>query len=193
VARAELVLALDVVRPVPLRPDLLQSFAAAVMDVRPGLGERAEVCIDLVPVIAAYAGRLRKRRMRAAEQAGGRTDGTGLAILRWGRDLVGEFAGDVSWRTSSGITSRKRAWGERDRGAELCRRRGLAIASAVVSEYGDVILKLGSGQTATVEPAAGRELDTLNLWDEFVLNVLIAEEERDLDGLDTDSCYGRFG
>jgi len=44
VARAELVLAADAARPlraVPLKPDLLQSFAAAVLDVRPELGSRS--------------------------------------------------------------------------------------------------------------------------------------------------------
>jgi hypothetical protein len=64
VVRAELVLAADAVRAlreVPLRPDLLQSFAVAVMDVRPELGERVEVCVDLVPLTAAKAARIRDR------------------------------------------------------------------------------------------------------------------------------------
>jgi hypothetical protein len=75
----------------------------------------------------------------------------------------------------------------------VCRRRGLAFTDATVSEHGDVILRLRSGQTAVIQPAAGRELEILNQWDDFTLNVLSAEEERDLDRLDTDSWYGRFG
>lgn len=97
-ARAELVLAADVARPlraVPLRPDLLQSFAAAVMDVRPGLGERAEICIDLVPVTAASAGRLRRARIRAAERSGGRGQGAVGSIVAGVCELLREFAGEV--------------------------------------------------------------------------------------------------
>jgi hypothetical protein len=72
VARAELVLAADAawpLRAVPLRPDLLLSFAVAALDVRPELGERAEVCIDLVPVTAARARRLRSARVQQAQGA----------------------------------------------------------------------------------------------------------------------------
>ena len=75
----------------------------------------------------------------------------------------------------------------------VCRRRGLAFTDAIVDEHGDVIMRLRSGQTAVIQPAAGRELEILNRWDDFTLNVLSAEEERDLDRLDTDSWYGRFG
>jgi hypothetical protein len=88
VARAELVLAADAARPlraVPLRPDLLQSFAAAVLDARPELGERAEVCIDLVPVTAGRARRLRSARSRKAQAGTGNSGGT-----LW-RELVAEF------------------------------------------------------------------------------------------------------
>ena len=52
-ARAELVLALDSTLPlrtVPLKPDPLQPFAAAVADVLADLGEDAEVAIDLLPL-----------------------------------------------------------------------------------------------------------------------------------------------
>jgi hypothetical protein len=47
--------------------------------------------------------------------------------------------------------------------------------------------------TAVIQPAVGRELEILQRWDDFTLNVLTAEEERDLDHLDTDSWSGRFG
>ena len=61
-----------------------------------------------------------------------------------------------------------------------------------MSQDGDVILTLASGQQAVIQPAAGPHLETLNLWDEFSLNVLSAEEELSLDRLDGDSWYGRF-
>jgi hypothetical protein len=94
VVRAELVLAADPVRPlraVPLRPDLLQSFAAAVMDVRPGLGEHAEICVDLVPVTAARAARMRRARIRAGEPGGGWLAG----LAHGGLGLLLELAGDI--------------------------------------------------------------------------------------------------
>jgi hypothetical protein len=96
VARAELVLAADAARPlraVPLRSDLLQSFAAAVLDVRPELGERAEVCVDLVPVTAARARRLRSARVRHAQA--GRSAGAGGGLLRGGLELARELAAEL--------------------------------------------------------------------------------------------------
>jgi hypothetical protein len=75
----------------------------------------------------------------------------------------------------------------------LSRRRGLAYDSARIDENGDVILVLRGGQIARIQPAAGRELEELQRWDDFTLNVLTAEEEADLDRLDADSWYGRFG
>ena len=75
----------------------------------------------------------------------------------------------------------------------ISRRRGLAYTAACVSENGDVVLDLRGGQIARIQPAVGRELDELQRWDEFTLNVLTAEEEAALDRLDTDSWYGRFG
>jgi hypothetical protein len=75
----------------------------------------------------------------------------------------------------------------------LSRRRGLAYTSARIDENGDLVLVLRSGQGATIQPAAGRELEELQRWDDFTLNVLTAEEEADLDRLDGDSWYGRFG
>jgi len=77
VVRAALVLAADAGRPlrdVPLRPDLLQSFAAAVLDVRPELEERVEVCVDLVPLTAAKeqpAARAAQAPGRRAQEPGG--------------------------------------------------------------------------------------------------------------------------
>jgi hypothetical protein len=67
VARAELVLAKDSARPlraVPLRPDPLQALAAAVYDVRQDLGERVDVCLDLLPLTAARVQHLRNRQTR---------------------------------------------------------------------------------------------------------------------------------
>jgi hypothetical protein len=74
----------------------------------------------------------------------------------------------------------------------VCRRRGLAFISAAVSGDGDVVLTLASGQRAVIQPAAGPDLEALNFWDEFTLNVLSAEEELGLDRLTGDSWYGRF-
>ncbi len=75
----------------------------------------------------------------------------------------------------------------------LCRRRGLAFTTATVDQDGNVILALRGGQAATIQPATGRQLATLHLWDDFTLNILTAEEELDLDRLDADSWHGRFG
>jgi hypothetical protein len=114
VARGELVLAADParpLRPVPLKPDLLQSFAAAVLDVRPGLDERVEVCVDLVPVTAARA--RRERRVRLA-RAGGGPGGT----VRGGvTGLLAEFAHEIApgrGPLTSG-DARRPAGGARDR------------------------------------------------------------------------------
>ncbi len=99
VARAELVLAADAarsLRAVPLRPDLLQSFAAAVLDVRPELGERAEVCVDLVPVTAARAWRLRSARARRAQAWTG----------NWAGGLMREFVSEILPGKGSTRTSR---------------------------------------------------------------------------------------
>jgi len=75
----------------------------------------------------------------------------------------------------------------------LSRRRGLAYSSARIDENGDIVLALRGGQVARIQPAAGRELEELRRWDDFTLNILTAEEETDLDRLETDSWYGRFG
>jgi len=80
VARAELVLAAApsrALREVPLKPDPLQSFAAAVTDVRPSLSEHVEVCLDLLPLTAAASAHLRRRAAQAAVSGAG--GGGGLA------------------------------------------------------------------------------------------------------------------
>jgi hypothetical protein len=67
VARAELTLAAgptQALREVPLRPDPLQSVAAAVYDVREDLGERVDICLDLLPLTPARAGYLRRKHAR---------------------------------------------------------------------------------------------------------------------------------
>ncbi|GAB3435131.1 hypothetical protein GCM10027569_86890 [Flindersiella endophytica] len=73
VARAELVLAKDSDQPlraVPLRPDPLQALAAAVCDVRQDLGERVDVCLDLLPLTAAKVQHLRHRGMQHVRSGG---------------------------------------------------------------------------------------------------------------------------
>lgn len=74
----------------------------------------------------------------------------------------------------------------------ISRRRAITWTDAAVEENGDVILTLEGGQTATIQPAAGAELEELRRWDDFTLNILTTEEERDLDLLQADSWHGRF-
>lgn len=65
VARAELTLAMPdryALRAVPLRPDPLQSVAAAVADVRDDLGEQVDICLDLDGVTPARVAHLARRR-----------------------------------------------------------------------------------------------------------------------------------
>jgi hypothetical protein len=78
IARAELVLAGDAsrwLRRLPLKPDPLQQVAAAVSDVRPELGERVEVCVDLLPLTPARVAHLRRRAAAAARQERGALGG----------------------------------------------------------------------------------------------------------------------
>ena len=85
VVRAEMQLALPShvpLRDVPLKPDPLAAFAAAVADVRPELGEEAEIAIDLLPLTPARARFHRRRAARAAQQeatAGPRPFGAALS------------------------------------------------------------------------------------------------------------------
>jgi hypothetical protein len=69
--RAELILARPSVEPLEqldLDPDPLQPFAAALTALRPELGERALVCLDLLPATPAEARRLRRRLLRQARR-----------------------------------------------------------------------------------------------------------------------------
>lgn len=95
VARAELVLAGEMSRPiraVPLKPDPLQSLAAAVYDVRPDLGERAEVCLDLLPLTAAKVAHLRRRHSGpGASGRGARVMDVACGLALGGTDLLLEF------------------------------------------------------------------------------------------------------
>ncbi|WP_052745614.1 hypothetical protein [Allosalinactinospora lopnorensis] len=94
VARAELVLAADEthwLRNLPLKPDPLQQVAAAVHDVRPELGERAEVYIDLLPLTPARMAYL--RRQANARVAGGR-GGMGGFFSELGKEL-GSFGSEL--------------------------------------------------------------------------------------------------
>ena len=84
VARAELRLALAShlpLRDVPLKPDPLAAFAAAVADVRPELGEDAQIAIDLLPLTPARSRYHRRQAARAAQQgtSGPRPLGSALA------------------------------------------------------------------------------------------------------------------
>ncbi|GAA4898895.1 hypothetical protein [Streptomonospora salina] len=95
VARAELVLAAGdsaYLRSLPLSPDPLHQLAAAVIDVRPELGERADVCFDLVPLTPARNAHLRRKAMRAAQEEGeGLFAELGRELVGFGRELVGEL------------------------------------------------------------------------------------------------------
>ena len=85
VVRAEMRLAMPShvpLRDVPLKPDPLAAFAAAVADVRPELGEAAEIAIDLLPLTPARARYHRRRAARALQQeatAGPRPFGAALS------------------------------------------------------------------------------------------------------------------
>ena len=73
-----------------------------------------------------------------------------------------------------------------------CRRRGIAIDEWTQPVTG-IRFELAGGQSLEIRPAtAGDETTTLELWDTFVLTVLTAAEEADLDALDADSWHGRF-
>ena len=71
VVRAELILARPSFEPLarlPLDPDPLASFAAALAGVRRDRGVEAEVCVDLLPAAGLRAGRLRRRMRRQARR-----------------------------------------------------------------------------------------------------------------------------
>lgn len=119
VARAELVLARDSIhglRAVPLRPDPLQNFAAAVADVRPELGESVQVCVDLLPLTPAKAAHLRSRALDT--RAGG---GLLSELVREVGGLLRELVDEVVPGTSSRSTSVSRQ-ADHHRGMPL--RRG---------------------------------------------------------------------
>jgi hypothetical protein len=71
--RAELVLARASVEPLArleLDPDPLEAFAAALRDARAEAGERALVCVDLLPAGTGEVRRLRRRLLRQARRRG---------------------------------------------------------------------------------------------------------------------------
>ncbi len=73
--RSELVLAEPSVEPLARLgpdPDPLSAFAAATSTLAPELGERAEVCLDLLPARGGRAARLRRRLKRQARRRGNR-------------------------------------------------------------------------------------------------------------------------
>lgn len=72
--RAELVLERDSVEPLArlgLDPDPLDAFAVALRDQRPETGERAIVCVDLLPVAPYERRRVRRRLRREAGRGSG--------------------------------------------------------------------------------------------------------------------------
>lgn len=71
VLRTELVLAHPSIEPLVrlgLEPDPLQPFASAMASLRPDRGERASVCIDLLPAIGWRQSRLRRKLRRQARR-----------------------------------------------------------------------------------------------------------------------------
>ncbi|MGE0503785.1 MAG: hypothetical protein AB7F97_03750 [Solirubrobacterales bacterium] len=79
--RAEMVLSQPSVEPLarlPLDPDPLAPFAAALTGVERGRGETVSVCVDLLPASGRRARRLRRRLRRQARRRG-REPGVGLA------------------------------------------------------------------------------------------------------------------
>jgi len=55
-------------RSVPINPDPLAAIATAVTDIRPDLGERAEIALDLVPLARSQSRLHRRRAQREVEQ-----------------------------------------------------------------------------------------------------------------------------
>ena len=99
VARAELVLARSSEKPLArlgLDPDPLQAFAAALARLRPELGDRPVVTVDLLPGTPGQQGRWRRRLLRHANRTdtgpsfGGLLDGLGGA-KRSGRATPSEL------------------------------------------------------------------------------------------------------
>lgn len=78
--RAELVLARassEPLRRAGLDPDPLTGFARAMGALDPSVGDRATVCVDLLPVAAGKRRRMRRRLLRDARRRGG---GRGLPV-----------------------------------------------------------------------------------------------------------------
>jgi len=104
VARAELQLALQDTRPLArlqLDPDPLHLVAAAMQDVRPDLGESAEIHLDLLPVTHA---RLRHRRRRLTR------GGAGAGALAAGGVRQALYGPQASGGGGGGQVSSQRSW-----------------------------------------------------------------------------------
>ncbi|MGP4027199.1 hypothetical protein [Actinomadura sp. 3N407] len=117
IARAELTLAVDDSRPLrdlPPKPDPAQALAAAVYDVRQDLGERVDVCLDLLPATSAHLAHRRRQLQEAAHRAKkGGDSGDGLLGILAGelKELFAEVASEVGSRGTSGRTARRRPTG----------------------------------------------------------------------------------
>jgi len=73
-----------------------------------------------------------------------------------------------------------------------CLRKPIDLENSTITETGTVQFELGSGQIIDIRPVNAEEFKMLDLWDTFVLTVLTAKEELQLDALDADSWHGRF-
>ncbi|MGW4894587.1 hypothetical protein ACWEQL_20275 [Kitasatospora sp. NPDC004240] len=96
--------------------------------------------------------------------------------LIWVRPLVGgSEAPDLGWVFNLNVA----------------RRRALRWRNASVTDSGDVVLELASGQIARIQPAEDDQLATVQRWDSFT-DRLTRDEEAALDRLDADSWHGQF-
>jgi hypothetical protein len=68
----------------------------------------------------------------------------------------------------------------------LARRRGLQYSSGRVTEDGAVELELAAGGSVRIESAGPEAMAEITRWDAFMLEVLPAETEAELDSLETD-------
>lgn len=69
---------------------------------------------------------------------------------------------------------------------DLARRRALRYTCARVAEDGAVELDLAAGASVRIEPAGPEAMTEIARWDAFMLEVLPAETEAELDSLETD-------
>ncbi|SEB31678.1 ATP/GTP-binding protein [Streptomyces melanosporofaciens] len=88
-------------REVPLEPDPLQPLVDAVADLRAGLGDLAEVCLDLQP---APRWRLKTRRWQVIEAARQRERREAQRATRWMRQDFREVEDSIAYHLSRLLT-----------------------------------------------------------------------------------------